>query len=408
MKTIKKIGLVGAVAFALFAFNACGDDSGSTSASGENGSSHMSSSTPIEDLDESSSSGKVPESAEGTGGVSSSVAPNGCERSSSSSRKTSANSESSSSVVVSSSSSFPVVDCEREGAILSMADGTSFICKDGFLVPYSSSSKITLSSSSSKYPVMDSVFNEQVNYGKYQDPRDGQEYKTITVTLYAGTSYEETFELFAQNLNYGKWVKSTDNVADEDTVKYCYDDDEWYCENYFGGLYSWAEAMGFPEACNSAALGSEKCPYEIEETRGSYHWAIHQGICPDGWHIQNIQEFSGTGYGSLSNIYYPNTGRWSQDNPSGRSFLLAGAFYEDGYGNLGKFTYFALPDPRVSSFVEEEEKDTRVSSYVIGINPVAYDGHIRQSYYKAGYAVEDASSKKKKVSVRCARIITRE
>ena len=34
MKTFKKIGLVSAVAFALFAFNACGDDSGSTSASG--------------------------------------------------------------------------------------------------------------------------------------------------------------------------------------------------------------------------------------------------------------------------------------------------------------------------------------------------------------------------------------
>ena len=56
MKTFKKSGLVSAVAFALFTFNACGDDSNSTSASGENGSSHMSSSTPIEDLDESSSS----------------------------------------------------------------------------------------------------------------------------------------------------------------------------------------------------------------------------------------------------------------------------------------------------------------------------------------------------------------
>ena len=111
---------------------------------------------------------------------------------SSSSRKTSTKGESSSSVEVSSSSSFPVVDCEREGAILSMADGTSFICKDGFLVPYSSSSKITLSSSSSKYPIMDSVFNEKVNYGNYRDPRDGQEYQTITFTLYAGSSHEKT------------------------------------------------------------------------------------------------------------------------------------------------------------------------------------------------------------------------
>lgn len=387
MNTIKKIGLVSAVAFALFAFNACGDDSNSTSVPSEN--SALSSAVEVE---ESSSSIIV------------------SNKSSSSKKVESSGSRaSSSSMEKKSSTSTEDMACSKEGYIKSVWDRASqswvdYICSNNYYIPASE----YVPSSSSKYPVMDSVFNEQVNYGKYQDPRDGQEYKTITVTLYAGTSYEETFELFAQNLNYGKWVKSTDNVADEDTVKYCYDDDEWYCENYFGGLYSWAEAMGFPEACNSAALGSEKCPYEIEETRGSYHWAIHQGICPDGWHIQNIQEFSGTGYGSLSNIYYPNTGRWSQDNPSGRSFLLAGAFYEDGYENLGKFTYFALPDPRVSSFVEEEEKDTRVSSYVIGINPVAYDGHIRQSYYKAGYAVEDASSKKKKVSVRCARIITRE
>ena len=401
MNTIKKIGLVSAVAFALFTFNACGDDSGSISASGEN----RALSSAVEDdessssiNDNSSSSSVILSDSEGSSS-SSSVKVNG--KSSSSINDVG----SSSSVVNVGLCSYGTCDEEDEIVSISGYGRTYFICKNGC---YEEIVREYSSSSSSKYPVMDSVFNEQVNYGKYQDPRDGQEYKTITVTLYAGTSYEETFELFAQNLNYGKWVKSTDNVADEDTVKYCYDDDEWYCENYFGGLYSWAEAMGFPEACNSAALGSEKCPYEIEETRGSYHWAIHQGICPDGWHIQNIQEFSGTGYGSLSNIYYPNTGRWSQDNPSGRSFLLAGAFYEDGYVNLGKFTYFALPDPRVSSFVEEEEKDTRVSSYVIGIDPVAYDGHIRRSYYKAGYAVEDASSKKKKVSVRCARIITRE
>ena len=51
MKTFKKIGLVSAVAFALFTFNACGDDSNSTSALGENGSL----SSAVED-DESSSS----------------------------------------------------------------------------------------------------------------------------------------------------------------------------------------------------------------------------------------------------------------------------------------------------------------------------------------------------------------
>jgi uncharacterized protein (TIGR02145 family) len=381
---------------AFFALWGCDDSSSATEDNNETSAVESSSSTSA------INKGKSSESKTGDEISSSDEQDTGDTREySSSSRKTSSKSESSSSVEVSSSSSFPVVDCEREGAILSMADGTSFICKDGFLVPYSSSSKITLSSSS-KYPIMDSVFNEKVNYGNYRDPRDGQEYKTITFTLYAGSSHEKTYEVFAQNLNFGKWVKSSDIVADDDTVKYCYDDDEWYCKNYFGGLYSWAEAMGFPEACNTAALGSEKCPYEIEETGGSYNFAIHQGICPDGWHIQNEEEFSGAGYMSLSNIYYPNTGRWRRENPSGRSFLLAGVLYEDGYGGLGTKTIFALPDPRVSSFVEDE-KDSHVSSYVIA---VSYDGGVKQSIYKAGYVVNDAAWKKTKVSVRCARIIT--
>ena len=379
---------------AIFALSAC-DDSSSASSNGPDENAAVESSSTTVNKDKSS------ESKTGNEISSSDEQDTGDTREySSSSRKTSSKSESSLSVEVSSSSSFPVVDCEREGAILSMADGTSFICENGFLVPYSSSSKIT-PSSSSKYPVMDSVFNENVNYGNYRDPRDGQEYKTITFTLYAGSSHEKTYEVFAQNLNFGKWVKSTDIVADDDTVKYCYDDDEWYCKNFFGGLYSWAEAMGFPEACNTAALGSEKCPYEIEETGGSYNFAIHQGICPDGWHIQNEEELSGAGYNSLSNIYYPNTGRWRRENPSGRSFLLAGVLYEDGYGGLGTKTIFALPDPRVSSFVEDE-KDSRVSSYTIA---VSFDGGVKQSIYKAGYIVNDAAWKKTKVSVRCARII---
>ena len=295
--------------------------------------------------------------------------------------------------------SYGTCDVEDEIVRISGYGITNFICKNGC---YEEIVVESSSSSSSKYPVMDSVFNENVNYGNYRDPRDGQEYKTITFTLYAGSSHEKTYEVFAQNLNFGKWVKSTDIVADDDTVKYCYDDDEWYCKNFFGGLYSWAEAMGFPEACNTAALGSEKCPYEIEETGGSYNFAIHQGICPDGWHIQNEEEFSGAGYSSLSNIYYPNTCRWRQDNPSGRSFLLAGMLYEAGYGNLGTATRFALPDPRVGLFAEDE-KDSLVSSYVIA---VSYDGGVKRSIYKAGYEVNEYAPKKSKVSVRCARIIT--
>ena len=214
---------------------------------------------------------------------------------SSSSRKTSSKSESSSSVEVSLSSSFPVVDCEREGAILSMADGTSFICENGFLVPYSSSSKIT-PSSSSKYPVMDSVFNSELSYGKFEDPRDHQIYKTRTLTLSNG----QKIEVFAQNLNYGKFLKEGDEIIEGDTIKFCYDDDEWYCDNFYGGQYTWAGVMGFPYACNDHKTNTVECPFILD---ADDYGRQYRGICPEGWHITNKREWAVGivgGRGSLS------------------------------------------------------------------------------------------------------------
>ena len=29
--------------------------------------------------------------------------------------------------------------------------------------------------------------------------------------------------------------------------KVCYNDDEWYCDNGFGGMYTWSEAMNIPQ-----------------------------------------------------------------------------------------------------------------------------------------------------------------
>ena len=289
MKTIKKLGLVSAVAFAMLAFSACDDSSSATEDNNETSAVESSSSTATKN-------GKSSESKTGNEISSSDEQDTGDTREySSSSRKTSSKSESSSSVEVSSSSSFPVVDCEREGAILSMADGTSFICKDGFLVPYSSSSKITLSSSSN-YPVMDSVFNSELSYGEFEDPRDHQVYKTRTLTLSNG----QKIEVFAQNLNYGKFLKEGDEIIEGDTIKFCYDDDEWYCDNFYGGQYTWAGVMGFPYACNDHKTNTVECPFILD---ADDYGRQYRGICPEGWHITNKREWAVGivgGRGSLS------------------------------------------------------------------------------------------------------------
>ena len=155
-----------------------------------------------------------------------------------------------------------------------------FICENGRWIPVSSSS--TEPSSSSKYYDMSRLFvNEDgYSYGEFTDPRDGQVYKTISYKL--GYEVLDSITYFAQNLNYGKMIPGGTQMTD--STKFCYDDDPWYCENGFGGLYTWATVMNFPAACDSFAIGSAKCPVEYDlmsnpfpEYQDRLSFVMHQG-----------------------------------------------------------------------------------------------------------------------------------
>ena len=184
-----------------------------------------------------------------------------------------------------------------------------YICQDGFYV------LLVLSSSSaepsSSYFNMDSLYNSETSYGEFTDPRDGQKYRTIVEK--PGWVKIPEFEVFAQNLNYGVQIKLDATEFDDGKVeKYCYDDDPWYCDNGFGGLYSWSEAMGLPKACDSVWTGTTPaCPDSIfpgwkyeEEWRD----LMIQGACPEGWHVMNETEWralvaldvTGTGWALFS------------------------------------------------------------------------------------------------------------
>ena len=287
-----------------------------------------------------------------------SVKSNGS-KASSSSKKTSSssrvNSVGSSSVVKSSSSSVfkktsssssgvLELPCEHENIISTFRDEL-YICHDGFLVPYvasSSSQKVLTFKESFK---KDSVFNDQIEYGMFMDPRDNQEYKTVLIK----TSYKNPseFVVFAQNLNYGTQIKlGTTEFDDNKVEKYCYDDDPWYCENYFGGMYSWSEAMGLPKACDSVWTGTTPdCPDSVAAgIVYDYEWdeLQIQGACPDGWHLMNRHEWmamiganESIGY-LLSYVSYSN----GFSNRNGFSALLTGiGGCSDSYGC--KFQVFA-------------------------------------------------------------------
>ena len=179
-----------------------------------------------------------------------------------------------------------------------------YICEGNAWVamPVSSSSVVVVSSSSvassSSYYNMDSTFNSELSYGEFTDPRDGQKYKTIVMN--PGELFE--YEIFAENLNYGKQVSITKGQTD--STKYCYNDDPWYCENHFGGLYRWSTTMGFPAACDSVETGSSAaCPDTVALPTGYAAPKSHvqyRGICPEGWHLMNQSEWSnivGGGHG---------------------------------------------------------------------------------------------------------------
>ena len=95
-------------------------------------------------------------------------------------------------------------------------------------------------SSSSRYYDMTEQFNPDVEYGEFTDPRDGQKYKTITIDYKNHMRGVDSVTIFAENLNYGEKVSG--GTVQENGAKYCYDDDSWYCENGWGGLYTWSNA----------------------------------------------------------------------------------------------------------------------------------------------------------------------
>ena len=245
--------------------------------------------------DESSSSapdpiGEISSSSNEEPGSSSSVAEKNSSSSVSGKNSSSSVVESSSSARNSSSSSAILFkQCEEgEQKIVVSEIDTGFVsCKDGKWVVDSIVDVVK----PKVYPNMDSVFNPAVTYGSFRDPRDGKVYKTVRyyMKLQSGeTTFIDSFTVMAQNLNYADTtIDSTTTVFDDSKVeKRCYQDDPWYCDNYFGALYTWSEALGLPKVCDSVGVTDDsRCNIKL-----GYDAKV-QGVCPEGWHVMNEAEW---------------------------------------------------------------------------------------------------------------------
>lgn len=248
----------------------------------------------------------------------------------------------SSSSVVESSSSDSVKTCTPDQEGLEQwyfFTKETYVCQNGVWVLQSSSSVVE-ESSSSKYYDMSRQFNAKLSYGEFTDPRDNRVYKTIRFRVPFVT---DSVEFFAENLNFGKMISGGNQQGD--STKYCYNDDQWYCENGWGGLYTWATAMAFSAACDSNSMGSSLCPdtidltkNQIEEMKGNPDCVFHQGVCPVGWHIMNREEWaSAISESSIMNPSgYLSSEVWNgiMENPTGFSLLPAGLY--DEYGEFSQ------------------------------------------------------------------------
>ncbi|PJJ40801.1 FISUMP domain-containing protein [Hallerella succinigenes] len=294
MKTIKKLGLVSAVAFAMLALSAC-DDSSSAS-SDETGSS--SSSVESSDLDESSSSvDKKSSGNESTEKDKSSSSVKGSEPvevSSSSAKETkdSADSKSSSSVKSGESSS-----SSKDKSSSSVSSSSSEKQSSSSVGSSSSSEKqssSSVASSSSEYvpfdhsKAFDGTLWRKGAYKTFVDERNNREYYYLQIDGKKCLEYSETdrclstkdtsISVMAENLNVGEMVRGFKDQKDDSKIeRYCYDNDTTNCDRY-GGLYQWAEMMGFNDSCNT-----KSCAHLIQEN--------HQGICPNGWRLLTYDDF---------------------------------------------------------------------------------------------------------------------
>ncbi len=278
--------------------------------------------------------------------------------------------KSSSSALPKSSSSASIADqkipCDKPEYVIYHIGDEEFVCKDSVLVPYipPSSSSVQVRPFKERFKE-DSVFNEEKTYGVFEDPRDGQIYRTIVIKTKSATSPE--FEVFAQNLNYGSQVNLGASVFDDNKVeKFCYDDDPWYCDNYFGGLYSWSETFGLPRACDSVWTGTtSNCPDSIAtgiDSDFDWDYLQIQGVCPDGWHVMNENEWRAM-IGADESAYRATSKASKGSNGNGFSALYGGAC-GTGFENFEEIVFRGLSE-NASFWLQYEKSDNRARSIFI-------------------------------------------
>ena len=359
MKTIKKIGLVSAVAFAMFALSACDDSSSASS----DETSVSSSSVETSDLDESSSSVDKKSSGNETKDKSSSSDT----KSSSSTKETKVSSDSKSSSSIKSGESS---SSKKDVSSSSVNSSSSVKSSSSSSVKQSSSSVASSSSEYKPYNHMKAFNSDSVLTGAYkQFTYEGRSYYYLTINGTNQNDEAASVTVMAENLNVGEMVDGDkDQNNDSKIERYCYDNDTTNCQKY-GGLYQWAEAMKLSSECNT-----KSCADSIKPN--------HQGICPDGWRLLTYDDIYVIVHadGNKNGVEDIRSTNFGGMNFSGYSLMGAGYNWNYEFRNIKESAYWHYPE-------EGRSNDNNIASFV-GLQTRSSKSNSTQDTYKThGFSV---------------------
>lgn len=206
---------------------------------------------------------------------------------------------------------------------------SSYRSSSSYSSSYSSSARSSSSSISLDWSLpKETYLNPEIKYDTIIDSRDGKVYKTVKIG-------EQTW--MAENLNYDPGQGGSGDAKYE--WSWCYDNEPRKCE-VTGRLYTWAAAIDSVKMANDA-----DDPQECGYGKSCTFWTPVQGICPNGWHLPSIREWSDLedAVGLPGKNLKSQTG-WDNDvdalNASGFSAIPAGWCRKDIFASDGFIAYF--------------------------------------------------------------------
>ena len=147
----------------------------------------------------------------------------------------------------------------------------------------------------------------------------------IPTIVYGGQTYHTVLIgeqcWMKENLNIGSMIHGEINQSDNDTIeKYCYNNLEANCDK-FGGLYQWDEMMNYDQEGKT------------------------QGICPEGWHIADDEDWKLL-EGTVDSQLEVGNGEWNaigfRGTDAGARLKSSSGWYQDGNG-LDIYGFSVLP-----------------------------------------------------------------